>query len=579
MLGVGLALAAISAPGWAVAAAPDSAIVSGTTWRDTDDSVIEAHGGGMLWADGLAYWYGENHRLGLGNRTGISCYSSRDLCHWKNEGVVLPKEAVPEAYRDTGVCERPKVIFNARTGKYVMWMHLDADDYTHAAAGVAVADAPRGPFRFVHQFRPIAFDYGAPDTPAAQRLAERTKGNAFRDMGLFVDDDGTGYVIYASENNATLYLCRLTEDYTDIVRPAVLGQTWARVLPNHWREAPVLFKSRGQYHLLSSGVSGWAPNAAEHAIADRLFGPWEIVGNPCAGYEAEKTFRSQSTFVLPAPGRGDGAFIYLGDRWIPEALETSTYVWLPFQIGPRGEMVLEPFERWTLAVFDAATGALAAPMVEAPATSPQRLSWPRVPGAAAYRIFRDGRYWRFTAETSWELADAMPGVASSYEVEAVRLNGEPSPQSNRVTVAPGEVRDVFLDEVTPDQYDQGWGVLFRFGPAHPAVRTIAGKEFARGVLTHSRSRLSYHLGGRYESFTATIGRTNAEPNGRVQFRVSGDGRLLFLGNIIDGRTAPQSIEVPIAGVADLDLVVLDGGDGPDYDSSLWAEAKLYARHE
>jgi hypothetical protein len=579
MLGVALALAAIASSGWAGAPAPDGAIVSGTTWRDTDGQVIEAHGGGVLWAEGSAYWYGENHRLGLGNKTGISCYSSRDLRHWKNEGVVLPREAVPEAYRDAGVCERPKVIFNARTGKYVMWMHLDADDYTHAAAGVAVADSPRGPFHFLHQFRPIAYDYGAPDTPAAQRLAERTNGNAFRDMNLFVDDDRAGYVIYASENNATLYLSRLNDDYTDIVRPAVPGKTWERLLPNHWREAPVLFKCRGKYHLLSSGVSGWAPNAAEHAMADRLFGPWEIVGNPCTGYEAEKTFRSQSTSVVAVPGRGEGAFVYLGDRWMPEALETSSYIWIPFEVGLRGEIVLEPYERWTLDVFEAAPAALVAPVLEAPAAGAHRISWQPVPGAAGYRIFRDGSSWRFTAHTSWSLQDVIPGVANGYQVEAVRLNGAASSLSNSVNYTAGNARDVFLDEVIPDQYDQGWGVLVSFGPAHPAVRAIAGKEFSRGVFTHSRSKLRYQPGGRYETFTASVGRTNAEPNGRVQFRVYGDGRLLFRGETMDGRTAPRAIEVPIAGVADLDLVVLDGGDGADYDSSLWAEARLHARRE
>ena len=70
--------------------------------------------------DSLFFWYGENHALGAGNKTGISCYRSADLLHWENMGVVLPKDSVPETYRDSGVCERPKVLYNAITGKYVM---------------------------------------------------------------------------------------------------------------------------------------------------------------------------------------------------------------------------------------------------------------------------------------------------------------------------------------------------------------------------------------------------------------------------------------------------------------------------
>lgn len=36
-----------------------------------------------------------------------------------------------------------------------------------------------------------------------------------RDMNLFVDDDGTAYHIYASEENSTLQIARLNSDYTD----------------------------------------------------------------------------------------------------------------------------------------------------------------------------------------------------------------------------------------------------------------------------------------------------------------------------------------------------------------------------
>jgi hypothetical protein len=167
-------------------------IVSGTPWSDTDGNIIEAHSGGILQVGGNYYWYGENHRLDLGNQIGISCYSSKDLYHWKNEGVVLPKESMPVAYRDSGVVERPKVIYNAKTEKYVMWMHLDAEDYTHAYAGVATADEPSGKFHFLRAFRPIAYDYGERmNDVRVRRFAEREKGNTYRDMTLFADDDAS----------------------------------------------------------------------------------------------------------------------------------------------------------------------------------------------------------------------------------------------------------------------------------------------------------------------------------------------------------------------------------------------------
>jgi hypothetical protein len=123
---------------------PSDPIVPGAEWLDTEGRRIEAHGGGILRVGRAFWWYGEDHRLGGGNRTGIAAYSSADLRHWKPEGIVLPKDSLPELFRDRGVAERPKVIRNPRTGKYVMWMHLDANRYQEASAGVAVADAPGG---------------------------------------------------------------------------------------------------------------------------------------------------------------------------------------------------------------------------------------------------------------------------------------------------------------------------------------------------------------------------------------------------------------------------------------------------
>lgn len=52
------------------------------------------------------------------------------------------------------VLERPKVMHNPRTGKFVMWMHIDSGDYQLARLGVAISDNPHGPFRYQGSFRP-----------------------------------------------------------------------------------------------------------------------------------------------------------------------------------------------------------------------------------------------------------------------------------------------------------------------------------------------------------------------------------------------------------------------------------------
>lgn len=342
---------------------PALVIRPGTVWPDTAGEPINAHGGGILHHAGVYYWYGEvkrgqtylpkvNQAWG-GTRVlagGVSCYSSTDLVRWKNEGIVLP--ALP---RDPdhdlsveNVIERPKVIHNARTGKFVMWFHQDSPNYQAARSGVAVSDTPTGPFQYLGSFRPNAgvrplqatdadLEPG-PDNLLARDLAG---GQMARDMTLFVDDDGTAYQFYSSEANRTMHISQLSEDY---LRPA--GR-YARAFVGRSIEAPAVFKRNGRYYLIGSGCTGWDPNPAHAAVADSIFGPWRELDNPCRGEGAEITFSGQSTFVLPVAGR-PGAFIAMFDRWNKWDLADSRYVWLPLTFDEQGHPVVEWRETWSL---------------------------------------------------------------------------------------------------------------------------------------------------------------------------------------------------------------------------------------
>lgn len=69
---------------------------------------------------------------------GISCYSSRDLYNWKNEGLVLTASADPTSeLHPKRVLERPKVIFNQKNGTFIMIMHIDDTHYLDARLGFA----------------------------------------------------------------------------------------------------------------------------------------------------------------------------------------------------------------------------------------------------------------------------------------------------------------------------------------------------------------------------------------------------------------------------------------------------------
>ena len=163
-----------------------------------------------------------------------------------------------------------------------------------------------------------------------------SKGMA-RDMTAYIDpDDGRAYAIYSSEENQKLYISRLAENYTTWDVPqgqAVDGVDFkSRVLDATAREAPIIFKYQGYYYMMTSGTSGWAPNAAKWHRATKLFGPYEEMGNPCEGPAAGTTFQSQGAhFIEYNPGKG--SFIYAGDRWDSGDLPHSKYVWLPVELN------------------------------------------------------------------------------------------------------------------------------------------------------------------------------------------------------------------------------------------------------
>lgn len=347
-------------------------IVPGEIWPDNNGVHINAHGGGILFHDGKYYWYGENKCDTTSTaQVGIMCYSSDNLTDWKFESVALPvsSDTTSEIVRGC-IMERPKVIYNSRTDKFVMWFHLELKGmgYEAARAAVAVSDSPAGPFEYLYSVRPNRGFYPADmssdglDSLNALKAPEsyrpwsdewkeavRTglymkrdmpEGQMSRDMTLFVDDDGKAYHIYSSEGNLTLHIAELNDDYT-----AHTGK-YVRVDPAGHNEAPAIFRRNGRYWMITSGCTGWKPNRARLLTAENIWGPWERLDTPMKGENYELTFGGQGTFVLKVPG-ADDSYIFMADVWRPEFPSDARYIWLPVSFGDDGVPVVEWKERWT----------------------------------------------------------------------------------------------------------------------------------------------------------------------------------------------------------------------------------------
>ncbi|MBQ4108091.1 MAG: hypothetical protein IJC80_01680, partial [Clostridia bacterium] len=103
-------------------------------WYDTDGNIINASDGGIIYADGKYHWYGMAFRPlpmssgpngGQMTDTGVVMYESRDLLNWKYEGVILEVSNDPQSELFAPLrFERPKIIYNDKTGKFVLWCHF-----------------------------------------------------------------------------------------------------------------------------------------------------------------------------------------------------------------------------------------------------------------------------------------------------------------------------------------------------------------------------------------------------------------------------------------------------------------------
>jgi beta-galactosidase len=292
----------------------------GAVWYDESGEVINAHGGGIVQAKGMYYWFGE--KRGSHASEGVNVYSSKDLYHWKYEAVALSQSDDPQSDITVGsVMERPKVIYNAKTKKYVMWFHLElkGQGYKAARAGVAISDKVTGPYQFVKSFRP--------------------SDNMSRDMTLFVDDDGKAYQIYSSRENYDMRIVQLTDDY-------ISPTTKDKMIFSEHREAPAIFKYNKKYYLITSGCTGWTPNRARMHVADSLFGEWKFIGDPLQGRGADSTYGGQSTYILPVKGKKQ-SFIFMADKWNPHDLKDSRYLWLPVEFKEDNPFI-EWKEEWKL---------------------------------------------------------------------------------------------------------------------------------------------------------------------------------------------------------------------------------------
>jgi len=220
------------------------------------------------------------------------------------------------------VLERPKVFYNKKTRKYVMYFHLDNASYKFARVGIATSDRPEGPFGYVRSFRPLDHES--------------------RDIGQFIDDDGTAYLVF-EDRPFGFRIARLSEDYMSLDKEMCL-------IKEHM-EGGAIVHYNGLYYAIGSSLTGWRANPNKYATSSSLEGPWSAFKDIAP--PETNTYGAQSTMLLKVVGKKSTTVIYMGDIWKPKTQWESTYLWMPVEIGDGKLWVPEP-RPWTL---DISSGA------------------------------------------------------------------------------------------------------------------------------------------------------------------------------------------------------------------------------
>ncbi|MCH5185775.1 MAG: family 43 glycosylhydrolase [Oscillospiraceae bacterium] len=161
----------------------------------------------------------------------FKCFSSEDLVHWTDEGVILDLADVSWSNGKNGWA--PTV--TEKNGKYYFYYSAAPAAGGGKNLAVAVADSPVGPF----------VDKGVIAAGGAY-------SGQMIDPAVFTDDDGTSYLYWG--NGSTMHAAKLTDDMLHI------EGTVKDYRPGNFREGAFMIKRNGVYYLMWSADDTGSPN-------------------------------------------------------------------------------------------------------------------------------------------------------------------------------------------------------------------------------------------------------------------------------------------------------------------------------
>ncbi|MFE2418053.1 family 43 glycosylhydrolase [Streptomyces hokutonensis] len=253
---------------WTVEAVPTrSPVLPGLT-ADPDVHYLD----GQYWiyptSDGYANWGG----------TSFKAYSSRDLVHWQDHGVVL--DLGPDVSWADKNAWAPAVA--ERDGKYYFYFCAEQQ------IGVAVADSPAGPFK---------------DALGQPLVRKGRFAGQMIDPAVFTDDDGQSYLYWG---NGHAYVVPLNADMTSYDATKVKDIT-----TDNFREGSFVVKRRGTYYFMWSEDDTRSENYhVAYATGPSPLGPWTKRGTILSKNPEYGILGTGHHSVVNTPGTDDWYVVY-----------------------------------------------------------------------------------------------------------------------------------------------------------------------------------------------------------------------------------------------------------------------------
>jgi large repetitive protein len=186
--------------------------------------------------------------------TEFNVWSSKDLIHWKDEGVIIDLAGTATGKQDVPWAKirawAPGVI--ARDGKVYDYFCADTN------IGVAVADKPTGPFK---------------DVLGKPLVAKGAFPGQMIDPCPFIDDDGQAYLFWG---NGNLYVARLGKDMVSLEGEVkTITPRWQG--GGRFNEGIFVFKRKGTYYFSWSENDARADNyQCAYGTATSPLGPIQL---------------------------------------------------------------------------------------------------------------------------------------------------------------------------------------------------------------------------------------------------------------------------------------------------------------